>query len=132
MFMSLIFLEDIFQFNLSSLVFSIRFAIHRYLAYLTSCTPTYKFCNLNYNHNIQTNFALYNQNVVEFLRELEQANNPESSPDTLLTIANDKNVSVCFAVAQNPNTPALALEKLAFHKSRFGFDLLLPTTKIQQ
>ncbi|BDA71798.1 hypothetical protein CAL7716_059640 [Calothrix sp. PCC 7716] len=69
-------------------------------------------------HNIQTNFASYNQNVVEFLRELEQANNPKSSPDTLLTIANDRNVSLCFAVAQNPNTPASALDKLAFHKSR--------------
>lgn len=79
-------------------------------------------------NNIQTNFALYNQNVAEFLRQLEQANNPESSPNTLLTIANNNNrdVSLCFAVAQNPNTPASVLDKLAFHKSR---DVRLAVTK---
>ncbi len=54
------------------------------------------------------------------MQQWEQANNLESSPNTLLQIAktNHKNLSLCLAVAKNPSTPASILDHLAFHKSR--------------
>jgi hypothetical protein len=76
--------------------------------------------------HLQTNFALYNQQVAEFLDKWRYSNNVQTASETLSEIANSKSIVLCSAVAQNFNTSAKTLQKLTFHKSH---DVLIAVAK---
>jgi hypothetical protein len=83
-------------------------------------------CELRIANWFKTYFALYNQQVIEFLRNWEHANNPATPQYILSNIANLRSTSLCSAVAHNPNTSADTLHKLAFLRNH---DILIGVAK---
>ncbi|RUS93142.1 hypothetical protein DSM106972_097360 [Dulcicalothrix desertica PCC 7102] len=76
--------------------------------------------------NLKTNFALYNQQIVDFLQKLELANNHKAPSDILHSIADTKSISLCNSVANNPNTSAETLHQLALTPNH---DVLIAVTQ---